>query len=304
LFFLFLAVSFNQPKFCSTPAWNRDATTFANQSIIGSSPGTLFIDAKDSVYIVNQKTNQILVWNDNNINQPKAISGNFSNSSSIFVTSNGDVYIDNGQSNGRVEKLISSTHTFVTVMNVYSSCYGLFVGSNDNLYCSMSNHHQVAKSTLHDRRITSATVAGTGTKGSASNELDHPHGIFVDAKFDLYVADCGNDRVQLFRSGELDGITFVGRESASPTISLDCPTGITFDAQKYLFIVDSNNHRVVRSGINGIQCLVGCHGSGSQSTQLSFPSSLSFDHSGNMFVVDQKNSRIQKFHYSQNSCGK
>jgi hypothetical protein len=37
---------------------------------------------------------------------------------------------------------------------------------------------------------------------------------------------------------------------------------------------------------------------------LSFPFSLTFDSSGNMFVVDQKNNRIQKFQYSQNSCGK
>jgi hypothetical protein len=302
--FFFLGPSLNQPKFCSTPVWNRNGTTFANQSIIGSSPRTIFINAKDSVYIVDREKNQILVWDDNNINLPKEISGNFSNSSSIFVTSNGDIYIDDDQSNGRVERWISSTKTFDTVIYVFSSCYGLFVDTSENLYCSMYNHHLVAKSLVHDGRITLDIVAGTGRKGSASNQLDHPHGIFVDAKFDLYVADCENDRVQLFKSGELDGITVAGRKSSSFTVALDCPTGITFDAQKYLFIVDSNNHRIVRSGLYGFRCLVGCHGSGSQSTQLSFPSSLAFDRSGNMFVVDQKNNRIQKFQYSENSCGK
>jgi hypothetical protein len=304
LFFLFLALSFNQPKFCSTPVWNRNGTTFANQSIIGSSPRAIFINAKGSVYIVNQETNQILIWDDNNINLPKAISGNFSNLSSIFVTSNGDIYIDNGHVNKQVEKWISSANTFVTVMNVYSSCYGLFVDTNDNLYCSMSNHHQVARSALHDSIMKSTIVAGTGKKGSSSNELDHPHGIFVDVEFDLYVADCENDRIQLFPSEESHAITAAGRESSNPTISLNCPTGIVLDAQKYLFIVDSNNHRIVRSGVNGVQCVVGCYGSGSQSTQLSFPSSLTFDRSGNMFVVDKKNNRIQKFQYLENSCGK
>jgi tripartite motif-containing protein 71 len=301
---LFLALLFNQPKFCLTPVWNRNGITFANQSIIGSSPRTIFINGKDSVYTVNQETDQILVWDDNNSYIRKAISGYFFNPSSIFVTSNGDIYISDGQSSGRVQKWISSTNTFVTVMNVYSSCYGLFVDTNDNLYCSMSNHHQVGKKALHDSRITSVIVAGTGTKGSASNELDHPHGVFVDIKFDLYVADCENDRVQKFRSGESDGITFAGRESSSLTIALNCPTRITFDAQKYLFIVDSNNHRIIGSGPNGFRCLVGCYGSGSRSTQLSFPSGLSFDRFGNMFVVDQKNKRIQKFQYLENSCGK
>jgi sugar lactone lactonase YvrE len=300
---LFLAVLFNQPKFCSTPVWNRNGITLANQLIISSSLRDIFINAKDSIYIVNQETNQILVWNENNINLTKTISGKFLNPSSIFVASNGDIYIDDGQSNGRVQKWISSTNTFDTVMNVYSSCYDLFVDTNDNLYCSMNNLHQVARRALHDRLMTLAIVAGTGRKGSASNELNYPHGIFVDAKFDLYVADCENNRVQLFPSGA-DGITIAGRGSAKPTVSLDCPTGITFDAQNYLFIVDSNNHRIVRSGVNGVQCLVGCYGSGSQSTQLSFPSSLTFDRSGNMFVIDQKNNRIQKFQYLENSCGK
>jgi hypothetical protein len=301
---LFLAPLFNQPKFCSTPVWNRNGTTFANRLTIGSNPRSIFINAKGSVYIVNRETNQILVWDENNIIPTKTISGNFLNALSIFVTSNGDIYIDDGQSNSRVEKLISNTNTFDTAMHVFSSCYGLFVDTNDDLYCSMSNHHEVAKRALHDRFMTLAIVAGTGKNGSTSHELNHPQGIFVDVKFDLYVADCENDRVQLFRSGASHATTVAGRRSSNPTIELDCPTGITLDAQKYLFIVDSNNHRVVRSGVNGVQCIVGCYGSGSQSTQLSFPSSLTFDRSGNMFVVDQKNNRIQKYQYSQNSCGK
>ena len=121
---------------------------------------------------------------------------------------------------------------------------------------------------------------------------------------DLYVADCGNDRVQLFQLGQSDGSTVAGRSAMTFAISLNCPTGITFDNQKYLFIVDSNNHRIVRSGPNGVRCIVGCRRSDSQSNQLSFPSSLSFDRSGDIFVMDLKNNRLQKFQYLKNSCGK
>ena len=77
-------------------------------------------------------------------------------------------------------------------MNVNSSCTGLFIDINDTLYCSMySNHHQVVKRWLNDTDMTSTIAAGTGTSGSASNELNGPDGIFVDVNFDLYVADCG-----------------------------------------------------------------------------------------------------------------
>ncbi|CAF1548858.1 unnamed protein product, partial [Adineta steineri] len=138
-------------------------------------------------------------------------------------------------------------------------------------------------------------AVGTNIKGSAPNQFNSPRGIFVDVNFDLYVADCFNDRVQLFQSGESNGITVAGYTSLTPTITLLWPTGIILDAEKYLFIVDQKNDRIVGSGLNGFRCLVGCYGKGSQSNQLEYPCSLSFDRSGNLFVADQYNHRIQKF---------
>ncbi|CAF1393808.1 unnamed protein product [Adineta steineri] len=149
---------------------------------------------------------------------------------------------------------------------------------------------------------SSCTAAGIGIEGSASNQLDSPRGIFVDVNLDLYVADCQNHRVQLFQSGELNGITVAGSKSLNPTIELRCPSGILLDAEKYLFIVDQGDSRIVGSGLSGFGCLVGCDGEGSKSNQLSSPISLSFDHSGNMFVTDQSNHRIQKFQYFKKSC--
>ncbi|CAF1277097.1 unnamed protein product [Didymodactylos carnosus] len=293
---------FNQPKFCSTPVWNRNGITFANQMALGSKPLTIFINEKNSVYTINKEKTQILIWHEGNIDPAMIILSDFYNPSSLFVTSNGDIYIDNGEKNGRVEKWISNTSTWVTVLFAYSSCKGLFIDTMDNLYCSMSNHHHVVKRYLYDRITTLAGVAGTGDKGSDDDQLNHPHGIFVDEKFDLYVADCGNNRVQCFRSGKSDGITVAGDKSFSSTISLNCPTGITFDAEKYLFIVDSNNHRILRLGPSGFRCVVGCREGVFQSTQLSSPFSLSFGHFGNMFVTDAGNNRIQKFQYLKNSC--
>jgi hypothetical protein len=189
-------------------------------------------------------------------------------------------------------------------MNVNSSCYGLFVDINDNVYCSMFIRHQVVKGWWSRSVMTTTVAAGTGIQGSASNELSGPMGIFIDVNLDLYVADCENDRVQLFQSGQSNGITVAGSESSNPTISLRCPSGIVLDAQEYLFIVDQKNGRIVGSGPNGFRCLVGCHGKGSQSNQLYFPITLSFDSFGNMFVTDLSNHRVQKFEYLKSSSGK
>ena len=147
------------------------------------------------------------------------------------------------------------------------------------------------------------TVAGLSCAGSATDMLRYPHGIFVMVNFDLYVADSGNDRIQLFRSGETTARTVVGN-GTSGTINLNWPTVVVLDADGYLFIVDHGNHRIIGSGPGGYRCVGGCSGSrGAASNQLSNPVALSFDSYGNLFALDRDNRRIQKFLVSNNSCG-
>ncbi|CAF0901652.1 unnamed protein product [Adineta steineri] len=298
------ALSFNQPKFCPIPDWNPFGITFTNKTTLGKYCRNLFINTNNTVYTVDRDEKQILMWINNSINPNKIISANFFDSKSIFVTNNGNIYYDDGMINGRVDKKISNTNTFVNVMDVDSPCYGLFIDINDTLYCSMFLRDKIIKRWLDDSELISTTAAGTGRSGFASNELHGPMGIFVDLNFDLYVADCYNHRIQLFKHGELNGTTIVGKGSPNNIISLYHPTGIVLDADKYLFIVDYGNHRIIRSGSNDIRCIIGCDRKGSQSHQLSSPTSLSFDSYGNIFITDSSNHRIQKFDFLLSSCGK
>ncbi|CAF4172670.1 unnamed protein product, partial [Adineta steineri] len=166
----------------------------------------------------------------------------------------------------------------------------------------MFGNHQVVKRSLNDSVMNSNCVAaGTGIRGSASDQLADPIGIFVDVNLDLYVADCYNDRVQLFQLGESNGITVAGSKSLNPTIKLWCPSGVILDAEKYLFIMDVGTSRIFGSDKSGFRCLFGCYAQGSQSNQLYIPFSFSFDRSGNIFVTDQENCRIQKFLLMKNS---
>ena len=189
-------------------------------------------------------------------------------------------------------------------MCVGVSCFGLFVDISDTVYCSMYSRHQVVKRWLNDNTNVSTTVAGNGTAGSLSNQLVLPVGIFVDTNFDLYVADNGNNRIQLFKLGQLNGITVAGTGSLNTTITLRYPTAVVLDADKYLFIVDKQNNRIIGSDSKGFRCIVGCSGSGAASNQLTTPEMLWFDSYGNLFVADRGNNRIQKFFLYTNSCGK
>ena len=294
----------NQPKFCASATWHTDAITFANNSTIGADPNTVFVSINNSIYVAESYFNQVDMWLEGSIN-PVTISGGLTNPYGLFVATNGDVYIDNGATNNRVDEWPWNTLVGVTVMYISGICCGLFVDISDNLYCSQCNHHTVAKASLNGGPNLAAIIAGNTTAGSASNMLNNPHGIFVDINFNLYVADGGNNRIQLFQSGQLNGTTVAGNETSSETIILNYPIAVILDADGYLFIADSNNDRIVGSGPNGFRCIVGCTGtSGSAPNQLNKPYSLSFDSYGNLFVTDRDNARIQKFLLATNSCGK
>jgi hypothetical protein len=220
----------------------------------------------------------------------------------LFVATQGDIYVDNGYNNHRVEKWTINSNTSTPAMYVSQQCYGLFVDINRTLYCSMTDHHQVVAKSLDSDSSTFSIVIGTGCPGSASNMLYNPRGIFVDINFDLYVADCRNNRIQLFQLGQTIGSTVAG--GVSGTITLNCPTDVVLDADNNLFIVDSNNHRIIGSGPNGFRCLLGCFETGSGRNQLAYPQSMAFDSYGNIFITDASNNRIQKFVFSENPCSK
>jgi hypothetical protein len=252
--------------------------------------------------VASQSNNSILVWPQGSTTPTKTISGNLNSPHSVFVTINGDVYVDNGYANRRIDKWPYNSTNSVMVMNISATCYSLFVSMNNTLYCSIEYIHTIIKFSLEGGANKPITVAGIGSPAYSSTALSSPRGIFVDINLDLYVADCGNDRIQCFDSGQSIG-TAVAGAGATGTITLSCPTGVTLDAQGYLFIVDSSNHRIIGSGLNGFRCLVGCSGrNGSGSNQLYNPQSMAFDSVGNMFVTDRNNHRIQKFTFMPSSC--
>lgn len=301
---ILLAVSYNQPKFCSNATWNSSAITFANSTIVGSYPHDVFVNTDNTVYVPNPSNGQIVIWYKGNNTSPEMIDGNWSAPSSLFPTVDREIYIDNNNVYKRIEKWSVNQSISIPVMYVCDICHDLFVSINNTLYCSMGSSHQVIAKSLNSFYNPFAIVAGTGVAGNTSSMLSGPRGIFVGVNLDLYVADYGNDRVQLFHHGQSNAITVAGN-GAPNTTTLNHPYAVVLDADKYLFIIEYNNHRVIGSGPNGFRCVVGCNvgGGGSGANQLLYPVSLSFDSFGNLYVADKDNYRIQKFTLATNSCG-
>ena len=237
--------------------------------------------------------NHILVWFDTNPAMQRNISVNSSYTRSVFVKDDNDnsIYFDYTQnSTNGISRLTSN---FQSIMITCDRCYDIFVDITNNIYCSMNLAHMVIKKSSEVR-----IIAGTGLSDSKANMLDNPTGIFVDTNFDLYVADCFNDRIQLFSIDQTDGITVAGNGSSNSTIALSRPTGVVLDADRYLFIADNGNQRIIGSGSDGFRCLIGCN----QSNSSFIWQSIAFDKFGNIFLVDRGNHQVQKFLLTTNSC--
>jgi sugar lactone lactonase YvrE len=299
-----LGPSYNQPKFASCATWNSNAITFADSTIVGTNPIDIYIDINNTIYIAAQSLNLVQIWLEGNMTPAKTLSVGLSNPFAAVASTTGNIYVDNGNVNDQVDMWSWNATSSVAVMNVTSRCISLFLDINNTLYCSNDQEHKVVKTSLSSGSTAAIIAAGTGVNGSQADMLYDPNGIFVDKNFNLYVADYGNNRIQLFQSGQRNATTVAGN-GFSGSIQLHHPTGIVLDADEYLFISDTGNNRIIRSGPYGFQCLLGCSGgSGSAPNQLKLPHTLRFDSYGNIFVVDHGNNRTQKFLLMTNSCGK
>jgi len=225
---------------------------------------------------------------------------------SIFVRPNGSIYVDAAYSQYQIREYKYNSTNYTILMDSCSTCYGLFMDSNDVLYCSQYLKHVVLTKSFGKRMNVWKYIAGVvDSAGSAANQLYYPYGIFVDTNFNLYIADSTNNRIQKYAPGDINGTTVAGGSVASLTVTLTTPTAVILDADGYLFIVDKGKHRIIGSDANGFRCIVACSGSaGSTTTTLYSPPAMAFDTDGNLYVVDWGNDRIQKFMLITTTCGK
>ena len=301
---LLIAVALNQPQPTPCASWNPNATTFANYTASTLSLAAVFVNPNSTVYVNGSNLSQAIVWIEGSLVPTRNISNSSMQPKGLFITNTSDVYVANGAPNGRVDwwTWIGKVNNFAT--NGNETCFSLVTDTNNNLYCSFSFSHVVLRRSLNMSGNMSTMVAGNRSAGSTSFMLNVPRGLFITPNFSLYVADCGNNRVQLFPSGQLNGTTVAGN-GAIGTITLNCPVAITMDGFGYLYIVDQNNNRVVGASLTGFRCIVGCSGlNGSSSSQLQSPRSLAFDTNGNLMVGDWGNGRIQEFIAATNACSK
>lgn len=143
-------------------------------------------------------------------------------------------------------------------------------------------------------KLTRRSV-GENDCGNSSKQLCNPSGIYVHDNFDLYVADTGNHRIQVFRNLSLYGETYF------PGYSDFKPRDIVMDIRGALWVAVEGKDEIHQCWPTWCSCKIGC---GEKGDKLHQPTHLGFDQYGNLFVLDRGNHRIQKYKLERNTCCK
>ncbi|CAF0769653.1 unnamed protein product [Adineta steineri] len=134
------------------------------------------------------------------------------------------------------------------------------------------------------------TAAGGNGKGRELSQLDWPHGIFINNKKSIYIADCWNHRIVKWKLNSNQGqIIAGGNGKGNQKNQLSHPRDIIFDKQNNSFIIsDRGNRRVIRYFDN------------SQTNQQIIISNincwvLTIDKNGFIYVSDYENHEVRRW---------
>ena len=131
-----------------------------------------------------------------------------------------------------------------------------------------------------------------GGRGSGEGQFFCPQGMAFDGSGNIYVADGGNHRIQVF-TAERKFLRMFGRYGNGEG-ELNVPYAIAIDSSDRVYISELSNHRVsIFTSEGKFATSFGSWGSGPG--QFRYPSGLAVDNSGVVYVCDRDNDRVQLF---------
>ena len=158
--------------------------------------------------------------------------------------------------------------------------WGIAIAPNGHTFIADYNTHQIHVFDEQRKHMRSF-----GQQGSGNGQLNSPTGIAVDADELVYVCNCCNNCIEMFRTNG----TFVRQIGVG---CLSYPWGVTVN-NKQVYVADTENHRISIFTLEGqLIRTIGSRGSGPG--QFNWPSAVAISPDGDMYVTDY-NHRVQVF---------
>ncbi len=160
---------------------------------------------------------------------------------------------------------------------------GLAVASNDELFLADTANDRVIR---QDRTCqVQWSLPGCGGTGSGPGQFGRPAGLLV-ASGRLYVADRGNQRVQIFR---LPSLTLQALWEGP----FQDPTGLALDSRGRIYVLDRGLKRVLRFSAAGAPDTA--YNSAMAQAGLQAPAFLAVDGDDRLYVSDEKTDQVLRF---------
>ena len=193
-----------------------------------------------------------------------------------------------------------------------SDPWGVATDGRGNVYIGDTGNQRVRKVSPSG---TITTIAGNGKSGysgdgsrATSARMFSPHGVAVDAKGDVYIADNGNFRVRkVSPSGTITTIAGNGRSGYSgdggraTSARLFPPSGVAVDAKGDVYIAESTDHLRAVSPSGTITTIAGSGRSGYSGdggpptkAELWDARGVAVDGKGRVYIADAGSERVRK----------
>ena len=132
-----------------------------------------------------------------------------------------------------------------------------------------------------------------GEEGSGEGSMRSPSGITVDQEGNVYVADTGNNRIQVFSSNGTFITKWGGKYGDTAADEMMFPSGIALDSLSgNVYVADTGNHRIRVFSTDGILIREWGGKCDSGDGEMRSPSGIAVDQEGNMYVADTGNGVI------------
>ncbi len=129
-----------------------------------------------------------------------------------------------------------------------------------------------------------------GGPGKDEGQFQGPVGMDMGRRDELYVADRGNQRIQVFDSK----LRFSGAIAVEENGKAVSPVDVAVGPRGKELFVTTSSHRVLVFDTKG-QLLRAWGGEGNEDGQFKYPAGITVDGDGAVYVVDVLNQRVQKF---------
>ncbi|CAF1057800.1 unnamed protein product [Adineta steineri] len=229
-------------------------------------PRDIFADENENVFVVDEGNQRVQFW-EKNAKSGKTVAGNgtsgsalneFSYPFGLVLDSKKNILVADMQ-NQRIIRWSSvydprtSTGTIVAGgngqgMNPYqlNNPIGLYLDEpNNNLYISNEESHSVTQWNMEAYGDKNIYAGIPGRPGNSAAQLNGPQGVILDKYGNLYIADCTNNRIQMFCPNAVFGITIAGTgRVGNGSNELYFPRDVAFDSEMNLYVTDTYNYRI------------------------------------------------------------